>query len=235
MHKKIIALCLICSVLGSSTAAFATTNTDSTLNNNTSIQATTNAGNVTTSKDVTAVSTENVPSEVIGLNKYITRNSNGTLTLDVKTAIKSGYQSKTVKGLSKYLDSLNTPIKAGELVTDNNLNIKDKTTTTNSNIVTAAVADRGVTVTHVFWWGFNRYISNLTVHKVVGNLNAIAIGGTTAGGVCTALGAGVPGVIADVVTVGYISLLANRIDTNNIGRGVCVHMTYAMVYTVVSQ
>lgn len=50
MHNKIIALCLICSVLGSSSVAFATTTTttttttNSTLNNNTSIQATAVAG-----------------------------------------------------------------------------------------------------------------------------------------------------------------------------------------------
>ena len=41
MHKKIIALCLICSIFGSSTAALATTNTNSKLNNNSSTQVST--------------------------------------------------------------------------------------------------------------------------------------------------------------------------------------------------
>ncbi|HEY5587338.1 MAG TPA: hypothetical protein VIK86_00120 [Candidatus Paceibacterota bacterium] len=46
---------------------------------------------------------------------------------------------------------------------------------------------------------------------------------------------GPSGVIAASITIGYIGILANRIDNANIGRGVCVHMTKSMVYTVVSQ
>lgn len=91
------------------------------------------------------------------------------------------------------------------------------------------MSDAGVTTTTHFWWGFNRYLSNNTTRTVVNNLNAIAIVGTSAAGVCTALGAGPSGVVASVVTIGYIALLANRIDNANVGRGVCVHMTYSMV------
>ncbi|WP_373471369.1 hypothetical protein [Carnobacterium alterfunditum] len=179
---------------------------------------------------------ETVPSELIGLDKYITRNSNGTLTLDKSTALKNGYQNETVTWESTYLDSLNTLIKSGELVTDNNLNIENKATTnSNSNIITAAVADKGVTVTKHFWWGVNRYLSNFESIKVASTLNALAIGGTTASGVCIAIGTGPIGASAAVITIGYIALLANRIDGYNSGSGVCIHMTKAMVYTVRSQ
>ena len=94
--------------------------------------------------------TQTVPSELIGLDKYITRNSNGTLTLDVNTAIKRGYQNETVEELSKYLDNLNTLIKSGELVTDNNLNITNGVTTNNKLLTVSATADCGVTRTNYF-------------------------------------------------------------------------------------
>ncbi|MBU3188926.1 hypothetical protein K9O30_07985 [Clostridium bowmanii] len=238
MHKKIIALCLVCSVFGSTTA-FATTNTKSTLNNNNSIQATTSTiVPPAVTQAVPQTTLETAPSELIGLDKYITRNSNGTLTLDVSKAIKSSYQSKTVNGLAAHLDVLNKLIKSGELVTDNNLNINitNKATTNSDLSAVTMAADVGVTVTHYFWWGYNRYLSNNTVHKVVGNLNGIGGVGGTYGAVCGIIGVVSPvSLVAEILTSGYILLLANRIDTNNVGRGVCIHMANEMVYTVVSQ
>ncbi|MBU3102419.1 MULTISPECIES: hypothetical protein [Clostridium] len=72
MHKKLIALCLVCSVVGSSTIAFATTNTNSTLNNKTSIQDTTS-----TTTAVTPIKTNTLSqSSIDKVDKYIVVENN---------------------------------------------------------------------------------------------------------------------------------------------------------------
>lgn len=170
-----------------------------------------------------------VPQEVRGLDKYITRNSDGTLKLDTNLAIKNGYNTKSVEAIEKHLSGINELVKSGELVTDNSLNINQAKSKVSNRL---AASYQGVTRTDYSWWGFDRYLNYSDAKSVVSDLNALAIAGTTGTGVVAALGAGPAGVVADVVTTGYVGLLANRIDKYNYGRGVVVHMSYTLVYTV---
>ena len=104
MHKKIIVLCLVCSVLGISTFIFVTTNTNSTLNNNTSIQVATS----------TKLVDDHLPKEPL-TQALINKATPFVKTSESKFYLsKEGYSSLTpteIKTILFYINSSNANLK----------------------------------------------------------------------------------------------------------------------------
>ncbi|GJM68324.1 hypothetical protein HMSSN036_05400 [Paenibacillus macerans] len=62
-----------------------------------------------------------IPPEVVGLDHYIVRQSDGTLYLDADSAIKEGYKEEVVKGIKSHLKDINKGVLEGKYTTDKNL------------------------------------------------------------------------------------------------------------------
>lgn len=160
------------------------------------------------------------------MKKCVIRNSDGTLAINENKAESLKISQNDILSLQKYFDYINSSIKTGKLVTDNNLNI---TVVRNSHLL-------GFSQDYVqyHWWGLTRYANNENTKQIVSDLRSYAHGATMVGGFGTIFG--IPQVVGgSAIAVGYWSLLAERIEAHNNGNGVIVNYTYVGVFSVDSQ
>ncbi|MBU3160521.1 hypothetical protein KPL37_12275 [Clostridium frigoris] len=233
MHKNIIALCLVCSVvLGSGTTTFASTNTNSTLDNNTSITTGTKA-----------VTTEFTKDDLAKIQGCISRQSDGTLKLDMNAALKLGYKSSDLTQLETYFSFLNKNILSGELKTDKNLNITN-TKSVQANGIQAMAASDGADYSQVYWWGLERFANNQNSKDLANKFTSYSWGSAGIDGaskflinvfkVSSKFLAPV-GVAVAAIGVPYFGYMGHRISTMYKGHGVVVDLTWVGVFSVKTQ
>ncbi len=104
------------------------------------------------------------------MEEYLTRNSDGTLSLEIPKDIK--YDKEVVKGLEKGLQNTNKLIKQGVLQSDDKLNIYYKNSKSNEVIVSAASG--GVTKVLFYWWGYKIYLKHSDVKDIAAGCNIAA-------------------------------------------------------------
>lgn len=95
-----------------------------------------------------------IPAEVVGLDRYIVRQDDGTLYLNAETVVKAGYNENAIKGIISHLKDINEGVLEGRYTTDKNLNIN--TVGTSSNSITAS---GGVTKMVNHWYGWELYLN----------------------------------------------------------------------------
>lgn len=96
-----------------------------------------------------------VPEDMVGLDEYIVREEDGTLSMDEVSAENAGYPKEMVEGVSKHLDSMNELVLAGIAVTDSNFTayaVTGRGRSTRASI--PADGERGLVS---YWWGRTDY------------------------------------------------------------------------------
>lgn len=59
-----------------------------------------------------------VPDELAGMDRFLTKDAEGCIQLDVDAALAAGYLDKSVFGVKEHLDKINEEVTAGRMVVD---------------------------------------------------------------------------------------------------------------------
>ncbi|MBU3102377.1 MULTISPECIES: hypothetical protein [Clostridium] len=167
MHKKLIALCLICSVVGSSTIAFATTN-NSTLSNDTSIQNTTSTTIAANQLKVNPLSQASIDK----VDKYVVVENNQfvlKLPISIQNQISISELAKINERIKQSNDKLRTVTRDNSITVNKNvINVLPVTSLPETSAIsTMSIGSyEGVTAFNVYWWGYGLRLSKSVMNTI---------------------------------------------------------------------
>ena len=175
MHKKLIALCLVCSVVGSSTIAFATTNTNSTLKNNTSIQDTTSTTMAVNQLQTKPLSQASIASKALNNLEPYVNIVNNKYVLMIPDNVKNSINKDDLTIAENHVKDLNNIIveyNVKDVSMDSGFTIiidesKIASTSANTMMPTAsATSKEGVTKIEAHWNYARVWMSKSACRKV---------------------------------------------------------------------
>lgn len=185
------------------------------------------------------IQTKNIEGEytfedIMSLEKYVSVNE-GLFNLDTTSAVKDGISLELLEGQQRYFDSLNLEIYEGKLKVDENLEITNldsnsETYLPNNRISLFANCNGITTSPTTHWWGKSRKLNSCDANKFAADLASVAVGGGSA----ALLAVWIPGMgWASIIAAGYAGLFSSRVYANNsYSTGVICNLTWAMIFDV---
>lgn len=202
----------------------------------------------TLASDITSENTQNVElkssiysiEDVKKLEPYVKVN-NGKFLLDIESALKDGFDQKLLDIQKEYFNLLNELSNNGDIIINNDLSIKN----TGKNTSTTYIAEPGnythyncnggtLSSTDYHWWGYTRYLCDCGTSQFASDLATVS---DIYGGVSIVSGVfgNVPITTVVGISASYWSLVSNRLNANNRGKGVYVEMTNALLFDITPQ
>lgn len=111
---------------------------------------------ICTPNTVMAETTEfnaSIPQEVLGMDRFLSNSANGTIYLDMDSALAAGYDANVVSSVKTHLDNINEQVLAGNMVVGENFNAYS------TSMVQSSIAPRGGSASYSSDYGYSGYIS----------------------------------------------------------------------------
>ena len=203
----------------------------------------------TLASDITSENTQNIElkssiysiEDVKKLEPYVKVND-GKFSLDVESALKDGFDKKLLDIQKEYFNLLNELSSNGDIIINNDLSIEN----TGQNTSTTYIAEPEnythkyncngglLSSTDYHWWGYTRYFCDCGTSQFSSDLATVS---DIYGGVAVVSGAFGNAPITTVagISSAYWSLVSNRLNANNKGKGVYAEMTNALLFDITPQ
>lgn len=158
-------------------------------------------------------SSDNKQTPIDVIRSFVFKDSNGTIQINPMS--KSLYERYNVKKLQEYLARMNKKVLSGQVKVTKNLDYVPV-----SNVYALSTSSEWT----AHWYGYDASLNDKDTKAFVSNCEAIAAGTATATAIFPEL-APFTG-----VTAGYFGLLAQRVTSNNNGKGVYVAITWTGLF-----
>lgn len=187
--------------------------------------------NLNNSEEITIVQDEKFDQYVESLEKFVQKNSNGTISLNENYKTLN-IPVDVINGINEWMDYLNQEVVKGTVTIQDDLSVSYTTPNISQqknyqSFATVAAASKGKNAFRSYWWGYKVYLNNKNTKLLVDSI----YNGATGAGLAAVFSSAIPGV-GNIVIKGVAAGIAavggaagRQISGANNGKGVYLRFT----------